>query len=224
MPQTRGPSTEAEASDLATGLREKPQETVSAILERYGALLRYVVGQFSHRRVDQEDLFQDVALKFLEVGAQRLSKWDPQRSAFSSYLYLVFWRTCQNCLAKIERERRWESPQQLQNPGAEEDFPQTSSDASEDGPRTRVALQEAVDRLEDCFEALLAGGAAEKRDRLLVGMRATGYTAKEICRLLGLSEDAVHQRYSRLRKRLRECLGKHGYESMKNIVSGFFSP
>jgi hypothetical protein len=89
------------------------------------------------------------------------------------------------------------------------------------GQRGRAALAEGLDRLNECFGALIEAGAAREEDRLLVRMRAEGYPAKEVGSLLRLEEDLVNLRYSRVRRRLLQCLERHGIKSVADLVIDF---
>jgi RNA polymerase sigma factor (sigma-70 family) len=204
---------EAEVSALIALLRDEPSEGLVLLLERYGGLIRHAAGPFAPTTQDREDLYHEVALQLLRQGGEWFSRWDPARSKFSTFLFLVVWRFCRDCRKKIERQRRHIV---RAKPAREEIGGERAPVAN---PRTEAALTEAATQLRACFEQLLEAGTARKQDWLLVMMRAEGCTAREVGELLGVSEEAVHQRYHRLRGRLSQCLEKHGFQSIADLVS-----
>lgn len=204
---------EAEIRPLVDLLRDEPSEGLVLLLERYGGLIRHVVGLFALTTQDREDLYHEVVLQLLRQGGGWFSRWDPARSKFSTFLFLVVWRFCRDCRKKVERQRRHIV---RAKPAREESGGERAPGGD---PRTEAALTEAATQLRACFEQLLEAGTARKQDWLLVMLRAEGRPAREVGELLGLSEDAAHQRYHRLRRRLGRCLAKHGFQSIADLVS-----
>ena len=213
------PSKEIEALELIALLRDQPTKGFLLLLERYERLIRHVVKHFSRGKEDREDLYQEVLVKLLDDGSRRLLKWDPNRAAFCSYLYLVSWRICQNCRKRIDRQLglRIVLPHGIAMAAEYEDSLQVMG--QEDSPRRHTALKQAVEQLQTCFEILFEAGVARKEDWILVALRAEGHSAKMVSELLDLSEDTIYQRYHRLRNRLRQCLATHGYQSMADLLS-----
>jgi RNA polymerase sigma factor (sigma-70 family) len=209
---------ESRVIELVRLLCDHPQEGVPLLLRRYGGIIDRLVHRFSHSPQDREDLYQEVVLKLLEEGGRRLGRWEPGRAPFVYYLSLVIWQMCCRCRRKMDRVRHSDSR------GGNGSRPATIAGQRRmepPGQRGQAAFSEGLDRLNECFGALIEAGAAREEDRLLVRMRAEGYPAKEVGDLLGLEEDLVNLRYSRVRRRLLRCLERHGIKSIADLVIDF---
>jgi RNA polymerase sigma factor (sigma-70 family) len=199
-------------------LREQPEKGLALLLERYGKIIHFLAYKYSRSPEDREDLHQEIVFELLEDGCRRLRRWEPGRAPLPSYLFLVVRHICRNYCRKVDRVRR-----HLVRSGHGEDDSVPAS-GSLDGvqlatQRTSAALSEAVDRLEACLRALIEAGAAREEDRVLVALRAEGHPAKAVADFLGLEEDLVNLRYSRVRRRLAECLSRHGIKSVEDLVT-----
>jgi RNA polymerase sigma factor (sigma-70 family) len=215
-------SDETESLEIISLLREDPEKGMMLLLERHCSLLHHVVTQFSRDPRYRDDLFQEVVLELLEKGQQTLAKWDPDRGAFTSYLYLVVSSICRLHVRGVERKKNRVVDREIEE--GDEDCPGFEAMDPSSTPRTNAALTEAAHLLAVCFHKLISAGAARDQDLLLVGMRAEGHSAAFVARFLGIEEEVIHLRYSRVRGRLRECLAKHGLEKFEDLVIDFESP
>jgi len=205
-------------SDLVALLRNEPKSGFPEMVKRYGHVLRYLAKSFGDSPEDSKDLYQEILLRLFENNCARLTKWEPERASLSSFLFLVVWRLCRDYQKRMNRLRQVSG-----NPGPLGETGEVTSLSERLGTpprqRTQSALFEAADQLEACFRALLESGGARGPDRVLVMMRAEGHPARLVADLLGLDTRTVDTRYSRLRKRLRECLSEHGYQSFEDVVT-----
>lgn len=217
-PQSPGEGQECPDRALVELLRDQPTEGVPILLCRYGGILHRLASCYSRSPEDREDLNQEIVFELLEDGCRRLRNWEPGRASFSSYLFLVVRHICQNYRRKVNRIMRMASYSERTGNGPVRVVSSVPGPVEAPTQRTSVALSEALNRLNECFETLIEAGAARQEDRLLVVLRAEGHSAKTVGGLLGLEEDAVNLRYSRVRQRLVECLGRHGIKSVEDLV------
>ncbi len=199
-------------------VRQEPGEGFSLLLKRYGHLIQYVVGRFVHQRMDREDLYQEVILHLLEDGCRRVTQWEP-RVRFSTYLFLVVWRICARYRYRMNRHKRLLSNFEL----LWEDDPVFVGESAEIAPtqRSLVALAELLHQIHACFDIMIASGAAQKKDLLLVLLRAEHHSARLVGEVLDLDENVVHRRFNRLCQRLRDCLAEHGFQSFSDLLTDF---
>jgi len=218
MPEIPVSEEESRVLELLRLLCDHPEEGVPLLLRRYRGIVDRLVLRFSHGPQDREDLYQEVVLKLMEEGGRRLGRWEPGRAPFVYFLSLVVWQMCCKCRRKMDRIRH---PSGGRGNGSSPPTIAGQRRAQPPGQRGQAALSEGLDRLDQCFAALIEAGGAREEDRLLVRMRAEGYPAKEVGNLLGLEEDLVNLRYSRVRRRLHQCLERHGIRSVADLMIDF---
>ena len=133
--------------------------------------------------IDPEDVLQEVACRAYE----RFDAYDKERGDFRSWLFGF----AHNVLYQaLERQRSVGSLQ----PSRAVDLPDTATSIT-----SRIARDEEI----ASFVELIHGMPEDDR-RLLLYRGLEGLSHERVAKLMGLSPDAVMQRWSRLRGRLRE--------------------
>lgn len=202
-------------------LRESPEEGFSYLLQSYGRLIHYVVSGFVHKKMDREDLFQEVIVSLWENGCRRLTQWE-SRTAFSSYLFIVVWRLCVDIKKKMDYQESFlRCPSQA---GESEEYLLENLGEASPTQRSNLAYSELIEQVGICFDALIESKAARESDRLLVILRAEGHAAREVGESLCMEENLVHRRFNRICQRLRDCLEKKGFKKISDWLSDFSPP
>jgi RNA polymerase sigma-70 factor (ECF subfamily) len=89
--------------ELVAGLRERREEAVRTLLERYRSLFFHCIGSFEADPSAREDLHQEVVLYVLE----RLDagSFDPEKGSLGTWLYRVTWCRCVDLKRKSSARR-----------------------------------------------------------------------------------------------------------------------
>lgn len=92
-----------EELELVAGLRERREEAVRTLLERYRSLFFHCIGSFEADPSAREDLHQEVVLYVLErIDA---GSFDPEKGSFGTWLYRVTWCRCVDLKRKTSARR-----------------------------------------------------------------------------------------------------------------------
>jgi RNA polymerase sigma-70 factor (ECF subfamily) len=177
---------------LVRGLKEAAPEAAQELCERFGPrLFAFAAAHFPGDR----EVAQDIMVQSLADAARSINQYDPRRSSFTAWLYGV---TRGQVLDELRRRRRRKAvPAAAQAPL--ETIAETA-DASD--------LAEAVTgRLHArCQVARLAEALSPTELDVLVLNCLSKLSAREIARVLGRSERAVHSLLHRARMKARERL------------------
>lgn len=146
--------------------------------EQYDKIYRYCYFKL-HQQQAAEDAAQEVFLRFWSSAAYQ------ENGQALRYLYTIARNLC---IDELHRHK----PELLPD-GALNDWPDRPQ---EDGTLTRVALQEALGRLDEADRELL----------LLRYVNEVPVTV--LCRLYGMSRFTLYRRCTRLLRQLREELGE----------------
>lgn len=175
--------------DIVELLAAKDQKCVELIAARYEKLIRYIaVTILGNRESSVEECINDVYLKMWMHGPE----YDYAKASFKTYLKAVTRNTALNHLRKLHRLEELE--------GAEEFGALQSEyiDYSQNLEQS-VIYQEEVRILNQILAAL------RKKDKELV-LRRFYYlqSTKQIAAAMGMTENAVDSKISRLRKKIRK--------------------
>ncbi|CAF0692481.1 RNA polymerase sigma factor [Candidatus Methylacidithermus pantelleriae] len=189
---------ELDAVSLAEALRAGDEKAATLVLEAIYPLVLRIVRNHLPRRMEEEDLIQDVLLKVL-------TRIDQYRGVapFHHWVSRIALSTCLDALRKEKRrpELRWSELTQDEKVVLEE---LVSPREYEGGPAHLAAARELAERL---LEAL------SPQDRIIVRMMdMEGASTAEVAALLGWGISKVKVRASRARKKLRALLVKLGEE------------
>ena len=92
-----------EELELVAGLRERREDAVRTLLERYRSLFFHCIGSFEADPAAREDLHQEVVLYVLErIDA---GSFDPEKGSFGTWLYRVTWCRCVDLKRKSSARR-----------------------------------------------------------------------------------------------------------------------
>ncbi len=182
--------------DLLQGLREAAPEAVTLLCERFGPKLNRFAQAWL---LGDGPAAEDVTVVALLDAVHNISRFDPRRSSFSTWLFGIARRKVQDELRR--RRRRSSVPASSQvsvdtvaETAADEDMAEALS--SRITAQQQVAkLAEVLSRLE--YEVLVLSAAGE-------------LSAPEIGRIVGRSERAIHSILHRARKKARKRLTDHG--------------
>lgn len=187
--------------DIVKLLQERDQKSIELIAERYERLLRYIaVTILRDRQTEVEECINDVYMKVWTHGAA----FDLEKASFRTWLKAITRNTALNYLRKAVRREAFEET-------GEED-PLGSGDMDDSGnPERRMIFQEEVQALERVLNDL------KKKDRELV-LRRFYYlqSTRQIAEAMGMPENAVDSKLSRLKKKLRK---RYERESRRQISS-----
>lgn len=175
--------------DIIELLAARDQKGVELIVGRYEKLIRYIaVTILGNRETAVEECMNDVYLKLWMHGAE----YDYQKASFKTYLKAITRNTALNYLRKLHRLEELEG---VQEP---DDLQSEYIDYSQD-PERAVVFQEEVQVLNQILVSL------RKKDKELV-LRRFYYlqSTKQIAAAMGMTENAVDSKLSRLRKKIRK--------------------
>ncbi|MCD8014000.1 MAG: sigma-70 family RNA polymerase sigma factor [Lachnospiraceae bacterium] len=175
--------------DIVVLLRERDQKSIELVAERYGRLLRYIaVTILRDRETEIEECINDVYLKIWTHGCE----FDYEKASFRTYIKAVTRNTALNYLRKL---RRLEELEGLD----EEDTLQSEYIDYAQNVEQRMIFQEEIQTLERIL------GDMKKKDRELV-LRRFYYlqSSRQIAEAMGMSENAVDSKVSRLKKKIRK--------------------
>lgn len=171
---------------LIAALQNQAPEAMEQLLDRYGGLLRYVIGGILRHPEEIEDCFSEVSLTLW----QKIGSFDPQRGSLSAWLTAVARNTAVSRLRTLRRDAEHRSEEEPVSPST---------------PETEVLRREQVQRLGQVLSRL------PDTDRQLF-YRKYYYLQPmaQIAAEMGLSLRAVEGRLYRLRKQLQKELGGDG--------------
>ena len=167
-------------------LHARDEEGVSALMERYGGLIRYVATGVLRDPRESEECVSDVCMKLWQVP----ERFDPEKSSLATWLTAV---TRNAALTRLKAASRQNERQDVLKEGQADAGP---------GPEEQLLQRERAERLRD---ALLALPDGERRlfYRKYYYLQSTAQLAAE----LGTTERAVEGKLYRIRKKLQRELG-----------------
>lgn len=175
--------------DIVMLLRERNQKGIELVAERYERLLRYIaVTILRGRETAVEECINDVYLKVWTHGAE----YDYEKASFRTYLKAITRNTALNYLRKLRRLEELEGLDE--NDTLQSEYIDDSQNLEQ-----RIIFQEEVQALKRVLDAL------KKKDRELV-LRRFYYlqSTRQIAEAMGMSENAVDSKVSRLKKKIRK--------------------
>ena len=175
--------------DIVKLLAERNQRSIELIVQRYEKLIRYIAVTILHNRESSvEECMNDVYMKIWTHGAE----YDYQRASFKTYLKAITRNTALNYLRKMKRLEELEGMDEADTLQSEYiDYSQNLEQ--------KVIYQEEVQILNRILKAL------RKKDKELV-LRRFYYlqSTRQIAEAMGMTENAVDSKLSRLRKKIRK--------------------
>ncbi len=186
------PTTDRDA-EIWRGLLEGAPEAAQALCTRFGPkLLSFAAARFPHDR----QLAEDIMVQSLAAAARHIRWYSPRKSVFAVWLYGVARREMHNEL----RRRRRSIPAAAQ-------MPLESAVEVTDGYDIAVAAAARLDAQRSV--AVLAEVLSEVELEVLVLSSIEELSVREIGRVVGRSERAVHSLLHRARTKARERLADH---------------
>lgn len=179
--------------DIIEFLFNKDQRAIELIVQRYEKLLRYIIGSILGDREEAvEECINDVYLKVWTKG----NGYDYTKAAFKTYLKAIARNTALNCLRKIKRQE--EAEQMNQEDTLLADYIDYSQNVE-----SRIVFREEVQALEQVLKKM------KKKDRELV-LRRYYYlqSTRQIAAAMGMSENALNSKLSRLRTKMKKSYEK----------------
>ena len=176
--------------DAPIDARRDDGERLAAQTRRLALLVRHLAGPAIRRRVDVDDLVQEVFLRALTAPGGLPAPSDGELH-LARFLNRIARHTVVDVARAARARKRGSEPLRL----AREDWSRTSGiepPARTAGPLSRAALRETEARLADAWEAL------SPDYRRVIGLRQfEGLSAAEAGTRLGRSATAVHSLYRR---------------------------
>lgn len=135
--------------------------------------------------------------------ALRNGRYDPTRSAFTTYLYAVGYKIWL-------QHRRQRSRAALPLDGLDEFV--AGEDSSAGDPSGTIALAELIDAVRDCLDQATTRAALTLDERQIVEGVIRGATERELARTLNIAASTVNARKQSAYKKLAACLRRKGFE------------
>lgn len=177
--------------ELVAGLRDRREEAVRTLLERYRSLFFHCIGNFESDTSSREDLHQEVILYVLErVDA---GSFDPAKGSFATWLYRVTWCRC------VDLKRKTNARRTPKLTAVGDKMPERPDLAP--GPGETAGSEE--------IEGLVQRGMSllEEEERVLLVLRyVDARTLVEIGEELGISIEQTKYRLKRAATSLRRVL------------------
>ena len=167
-------------------LHARDEEGVSALLERYGGLIRYVATGVLRDPRESEECVSDVCMKLWQVP----ERFDPEKSSLATWLTAV---TRNAALTRLKAASRQDERQSVLEEGQADAGP---------GPEEQLLRRERAEDLRRALERL-----SQKERTLFYRKYYYLQSTAQIAAELGMSARAVEGRLYRLRQKLREMLG-----------------
>jgi len=193
--------------ELCVAVSAGDERAFEALHRRVGAGVRRMLLQRSGGR---EDLVDDLAQKTWQSVflAMRDGRYDPSRSAITTFVYAVANNAWLSHLRSFSRERGYT--------GAGPGFVTTAvmpepEPLPEDRPEYAAAQAELVQAVRDCLGERSPAGLSEQ-ERLVVHAIASGETDRGLARRLGLSSSTVNVRKHAAYAKIRGYLESRGMD------------
>lgn len=170
-------------------LAARDQRSIELVVLHYEKLIRYIAVTILHNRESSvEECINDVYLKIWTHGAE----YDYKKASFKTYLKAITRNTALNYLRKMKRLEELEGMD-------ESDTLQSEYVDYSQNLEQKVIYQEEVQALNRILRAL------RRKDKEMV-LRRFYYlqSTKQIAEAMGMTENAVDSRISRLRKKIRK--------------------
>jgi RNA polymerase sigma-70 factor (ECF subfamily) len=182
-------------ADVWRGLLEGAPEAAQALCTRFGPkLLSFAAARFPQ---DQQ-LAEDIMVQALAAAARHIRWYDPRRSVFAVWMYGVARREMHN---ELRRQRRRKSiPPAAQTPLESAAEVPDGHDVAE-ATAARLEAQRSV--------GVLVEALSKDELEVLVLSSIEELSVREIGRVVGRSERAVHSLLHRARTKARERLADH---------------
>ena len=173
--------------DIVKLLSARDQKSVELIAERYEKLIRYIaVTILQNRETSVEECINDVYLKLWTHGAE----YDYRKASFKTYLKAITRNAALNYLRKLRKLEELEGMDETDTLQSEYiDYSQSLEQ--------QVIFREEVQALNQIIAGL------RRKDRELVLRRFYLQSTRQIAVAMGMSENAVDSRLSRLRKKIK---------------------
>ncbi len=183
--------TSVEELELVAGLRERREEAVKTLLERYRSLFFHCIGTFESDSSSREDLHQEVILYVLErIDA---GSFDPEKGSFGTWLYRVTWCRC------VDLKRKTSARRTPKLTPVGDKIPERADLGP--GPGEAAGTEEIGSIVQRGMSLL------EREDQLLLSLRYVDVrTLGEIGDLLGISVEQTKYRLKRAATNLRRVL------------------
>ncbi|MBI5865696.1 MAG: sigma-70 family RNA polymerase sigma factor [Planctomycetes bacterium] len=163
-----------------------------------GALRRFLLRR-THNDIDRaEEIAQRTWIAAWD--ALRGGRFDPQRAAFTTFLYGIAYKLVLQDLRKAGRRQVTDSVDAF----AEQLF------AEQDDPASFVHACELIDAVRSCLEPTDRDGEFTSDERELLAAVAEGQSERQMAARLGVSPSTVNARKQQAFSKLRDFLGRRG--------------
>lgn len=173
-------------------------ESIRAILEHFGPMIRDIVASYAADRDDQDDLYQEVGIRILEQRGNY-----EETGALSGWIATMTHRHCRN----------WRSSRLVHQSARErysvQRIPKEQAGGIFDDPSRLLNYREFLSRVEHCIRALPARQAEAFKLVHIEGRRP-----REAARIMEVSAATVRSHLRHARTKLRESM-----EDYKNEMS-----
>lgn len=170
-------------------LAARDEKSIELIAQQYEKLIRYIaVTILRNRESAVEECINDVYLKIWTHGAQ----YDYEKASFRTYLKAITRNTALNYLRKLKRLEELEGMDEF-------DTLQSEYIDYHQNPEQKVIYREEVQALNQILHSM------SKKDKELV-LRRFYYlqSTRQIAAAMGMTENAVDSKLSRLRKKIKK--------------------
>ena len=178
----------ASEADLVGQAKAGDEDAFAEIIDRHQNMVFRVIYRFVRRRIDSEDIAQQVFVKVF----YSLRKFD-MRSSLSTWIYRIALNESYDYLRKLKSRKLVYEGDMVEQEGSFLDTTVRSADATES------VAEQSENR--DYLLKLLSAVSAEDR-LLLVKKEVEGLTIEELSELTGLNDNTIKVRLFRARKKM----------------------
>lgn len=178
----------ASEADLVGQAKAGDEDAFAEIIDRHQNMVFRVIYRFVRRRIDSEDIAQQVFVKVF----YSLKKFD-MRSSLSTWIYRIALNESYDYLRKLKSRKLVYEGDMVEQEGSFLDTTVRSAD-------TTVSVAEQSEN-RDYLLKLLSAVSAEDR-LLLVKKEVEGLTIEELSELTGLNDNTIKVRLFRARKKM----------------------
>ncbi len=178
----------ASEADLVGQAKAGDEDAFAEIIDRHQNMVFRVIYRFVRRRIDSEDIAQQVFVKVF----YSLKKFD-MRSSLSTWIYRIALNESYDYLRKLKSRKLVYEGDMVEQEGSFLDTTVRSADTTES------VAEQSENR--DYLLKLLSAVSAEDR-LLLVKKEVEGLTIEELSELTGLNDNTIKVRLFRARKKM----------------------
>ncbi len=185
-----------------------PSKGWEGFWESYGSCVRNAISRFQLTRQDAEDILQETVFRLIKDDFVALKKWDKERSSLSTYLSVVAVSVSLDFLKSSFHQYEQKKIKPKGESDTEVDLLDTMADSGL-RPDEHLQQRQVIERIVSCLNDW---AGLKQEDKILIYMRLIDVPFGKISNVLGLRENALMTRFSRLKEEFRKRLKDRGID------------